>query len=231
VQHLGYPAQQGGVVFVACTKAALGIMRLKQRFQVIEHKQAAPQLEALQQHVHALREAAWKGRQGLRRKSLQAVGKQVRAWRGITQGTKDDVLESGGHLAHEGDRKRRFADTAHTQHAYHLAVLLVYPLLQLQKFGLSAIKIMHIEGIPQSTGDEEDARSGFALDSAPWAAFRLSTTNPVRAEGVPCCPAAHQSCCASASSLPGRKAWRCRQRVSKRSRCSLVGACRPCSHC
>ena len=33
VRRLGYPAQQGGVVFVARTKASMGIMRLKQRFK------------------------------------------------------------------------------------------------------------------------------------------------------------------------------------------------------
>jgi hypothetical protein len=49
VRRLSHPAQQHGVVFVAHTKAALGIVRLQQRFQVVEYEQIALRLEALQQ--------------------------------------------------------------------------------------------------------------------------------------------------------------------------------------
>ena len=66
---------------------------------------------------------------------------------GITQRTKDDILESRGHLVHERNRERRLADAAQTQHAHHVAALLDHPLLQLQELRLSPVKIVHIEGI------------------------------------------------------------------------------------
>jgi hypothetical protein len=66
---------------------------------------------------------------------------------GITQRTKDDMLESGGHLVHERNRECRLADTAHAQHAHHVAALLDHPLIQLQELRLSPVKIVHIESI------------------------------------------------------------------------------------
>src|SRR5205823_14938633 len=116
-------------------------------FQVVEHEQTALHLQALQQQIHAPLDAAWQGGPWLRREDPQKVGQEVLAWGGITEGTKDDPLESRGELMHERDRERRSADASHPQHTHHLAALLDYPLLQLQALGLSPIKIVHIEGI------------------------------------------------------------------------------------
>ena len=147
VRRLGHSAQQLCIVVIARTKVAFWIVLLQQRFQVVQHEQTVLRLEALQQQVDASINVGWQGRQHLGREHVQAVGEQLQARRGIAYRPKDHGLERGGHLVHEGDRERRFADASHAQHAHHLAALLLHPLLQQHALGLAPVKSVHSEGI------------------------------------------------------------------------------------
>ncbi len=142
---LGHVPDQGGIPFKARAVASLRHALLEERFQVVEHQQAAPLLQEPDQQGQTLVEFLWQGGRALLCQQRQPVAQDVLQGGGIVQGAPQNAVEVRGYLLHQFGRQARLTDASHAQHGHQAAAVSQQPVLQVGQFAGPSVPGRDIE--------------------------------------------------------------------------------------
>ncbi len=143
--RLGHAPDQQRVAFIAFAVASLQHPLLEERLQVVEHQQAAPLLQELDQERQRLLAPLRQARGALLRNEGDPVEQDVVQGRGVVQRAPQHAVEVGRHLLGEFDRQGGFADAAHAQHSHQATALAQQPTFKLGQFVAAAVDGRHVE--------------------------------------------------------------------------------------